>query len=376
MRSRGAALCLLLALPLPGLAADSVWISRGSSRGQGTMVVLGEHCLALTAGHVVSGNKEPITLVDAARNSAAAVVVAVDARSDLALLEVPDPRAAGRALCTRTPRSIPVWSRAEALAMAGSLPSVWLDKVNSASGELFRFDLRLLPRQLPDRLHLGRSPARFGQRDPEPGDSGAPVWMSTTLTAERRYAPDGKPRPAAAGARLLGLYVGRQNEDSVLVPGDVVRSFVLQTVERIDASQMAISPAGVRIVRAERGKFPRPGRGVGLEIDATALRTLSLELDLGNRETTISGVTLLAERPGAVSRRSTLRFAVESSAYRPDRAVAWASERCLPDRARGSNSLRGEVVRCEFSSPKVSRGLRLEFDGALSSIRAVEIHTQ
>lgn len=363
--------------PLLAGAADTVWISRGSETGQGTMVLLGERCLAVTAGHVVGDGKTPLTLVDAARNSSSARVLAVDATSDLALLEVPDMRGAGRALCSRTPNTIPVWSREQALYVGSRSSNVWLDKVNSASGELSRFNLILLSQAPPGRVHVDRASGRFGQIDPAPGDSGAPVWMarSPTFTPDRIYMPDGKPRTVPLPHRsLLGLYVGRSQGESVIVAGDRVRHFVLQALEALDPARVTLKPSTVKLHSAERGPFSSRGRERALEISASSLNTLSMELDLGRHETVVSAVTIHADQPSgkpAIRSLAKQRLGIHSSAYRPEAAGIWSKERCAPNRTRTH-----PVLRCEFSSPKVVRGLRLEIDGVPSSIRAIEIETQ
>lgn len=378
-RSVLAAAGLLLAAA-PALATNAVWLSRGNERGQGSIFWLDGRCLVVTAGHVLGKPEELVKVVDAERNSADARTLTVDGARDLGLAEVPDPRGAGKALCARKPQRMAVWPREAALA-AGGTPTVWLSKVNSASGELGRFNLEARRDGPAGRLHVARSNLPTGQADPAPGDSGAPVWMATgKLDPKALYDKDGRPRPNLPGQRaLLGVYLGRSGELSVLAAGDAVRDFVLQALEPAEPGRITLKPEGVTLQRALRGEFAADESKHWPSIEDATLQTLSMELDLGRRENVVSAVTVTGTPPSAQAARGgearrIARMTVYSSAYRPgEDGVRWTREaRCSADRNRAVAA----VVRCSFPSPKVVRGLRVEIEGGPSTIAALEVELQ
>jgi hypothetical protein len=358
-------------------ANDSVWISSGSEAGQGAVIVVGSRCVVVTAAHVVGSGGEPLKLVDADRNSADAVVLKSDTALDLAVLEVPDRRKAARDLCSRKSTSIVTVDRDTALKAAGQSPVVWLDKVNSASGEETRIPLSLLSKGQPGHLGLVRVPGSAGQIEPGPGDSGAPVWVSRSkiLSAQRLYDREGKPtRVMSNNKALLGIYVGRKQGESVAVPADRVRELVLQALEPVARSEISISPESAKTTAFLRGSLDSKGNLPEQEISAAALNSVAIELDLGRREAFVTSVDVHVAPAIAGTRRSTARprLDVFSSAYRPAEARDWKRERCASTRTTSVPT----SVRCEFSSPKVARGLRIELAGSVSSIRQVAVESR
>jgi hypothetical protein len=367
--------CALALTATPADADEPVWLSRGAEQGQGVILPMSGRCFVITAAHVAGDGSSPVRVVDGARRSATARLLRADPGLDIAVLEVPDVRNAGRDLCSSKFHRIPVIHRTEALEVAPRAPTVWLDKVNSASGETSRH-VMVLATSAPDN-HLLLGPARGpgGDFEPSPGDSGSPVWIARSkMTAEQLFNRDGTPRHVSPESRLLlGLYVGRSQERSVIVSADRIRAFVLQALEPV-ASTLSIAPPSAAVAIKYRGPADRTGAMAAYVLDSGAVESLVLEMDLGRRETVVRSVTVRlggGPPPGSVARLNT-RLDVFTSAYQPGEAppASWAREPC-----QITGNTEQLAVRCTFPSAKVVRGMRVQLGGHPSMLRGIEVET-
>ena len=172
--------------------------------------------------------------------------------------------------------------------------------------------------------------------------------------------------------RLRGVYTGGGGDrQAVAVSGEQVRDFILQALAPVAWRELAVEPSGVKVTTLLRGSFPRDDDHT-LEIDDHALTNLSMELDLGDGDTVVTGVAARgAARAAGVPVPTGLRVA--SSMFRPEPGVAWTGERCerQPRPPRGVAQPWG--AECRFKSPRVARGIRVEVGGDLSGLRRVTL---
>ncbi len=365
-----------MALVATAVAADdSVWVSAGGADGQGQILVLRGQCYAVTAAHVVAREREGVSVISLDGYRATARVLARMDELDLALLQVDEARGTSSRVCNR--RRVPaVLPTASLPAQVTRASGIWIDRVSSPAGGLERIELALTAiepggRQL--RLEAASVPSLgIEGRLPRAGDSGAAIWLAPRSNPRSRYAADGQPLRQVLDSRvLLGLYTGGGDREAVAVPAERVRDFVLQALVPVATGGLQVEPAGARLVTLLRGRFPRK-TDTTLEIDDSAVETVSLEFDLGDEDTVVTGIAVqgsaaLPSPPGPPALRVT------SSMFRPGPEARWTDERC--DRRQPPS--RGVVTawrsECALATPRVTRGIRVEVTGRVAGLSGVTL---
>ncbi len=362
-------------------SAGPVHVLVGHSQGQGYTFTLGRSCYAYTAGHVLSRPGGSVLLTNRQAFQAKARVIAIDSRLDLGLLQVdPDGMRPSKVCDGGTPQLIQPGALMSA-ARTG-LPDVWMDTIASQSGELDRLELSLRPEGIGEtRLLLSPTSGnkrRVESRTPQSGDSGASVFGSPRDSERGRYGADGTPTARQVGL-LLGVHVGVKGDQSVAVRADVLHEFVFQALQPVVWEKIKIAPAHVKLHRYRRGVFPAESRDQYWQLTAQGLDHVTLELDLGERDFSLTGVSVETGGlgGGAASTRRPPSIRVLTSQFQPsgDAKVRWERGACdaAPARRQSGSTGAPTSLRCSLSAQRNTRGLRLEFIGNPSELKSVTL---
>jgi len=356
----------------------SVWVMQGNAQGQGFAFTLGGKCYAYTAGHVLDVNSDsPAVLVDQNAYRAEGRVFKVDARLDVGLIEVPQGATLHRRLCqsaASTPMERINWPDEKT-----PVPDVWLDRVASPAGGLDRFELTLSPHDAgADFVDVMATAARHqanGNRLPRKGDSGASVWMCDGCTEAHRYTRDGFPNERLRG-RLLGMLTSVKGDSARVVRAERLHEFIVNAVQPVVWESIVFEPGHAKVTVRRRGAFPAPNAEDRLPISDSMLDRLAFEIDLGDADTVLEGVTVdLAWTPSANRGTTRSRLRVQTSQYRPGADAKWTNAPCARE-PQNPLPMRGPQAAsrtCRLPSTRVVRGVRIVFTGNVSALRRVAV---
>lgn len=364
-RSRAPVATLLSSLML---VASPAWASlvrvhAGGAEGQGYAFTLERKCLAFTANHVVAGARQA-ELISVAGERVTASVHRRDEARDLALLVVSE----------ATTRSRPkLCSGANAISMdvAGliarlKVAKVILQRVPSRAGSLDQTAMRVSGMPV-DSDWFSLAPA--AQDSIAQGDSGATVWLDNVV---RRTGVEGT-------GTLLGMIVSVQGDEVRVLRADVLQQAIFAMLWPLEIEKLRFSPGNATLVAMGYGSFPAPPARLATQSMSwsSGVATMHLTFDLGDRDTVVESVSVSMLSLANVGRRliGGLLFAesprrtdlkVQTSQARPGETHAWTDQRCFRD--RGANP-----GNCQFRTPVVARGLRIQLEGEVSQLNSVSM---
>lgn len=368
-----------LAWPVLPASAEPVWIQAPGGSGQGHTFTLNRACFAYTAGHVAKAAGGEVMLTDREGFQVRGRTVAVDSRLDLGLIRITDPDTRARKVC-RSQAPTAVHLEAALAQLRSGPPDVWLDMVSTPAGGLSRFELDLMGDTITaDRIALQPSRSqRQGNSEAlstQSGDSGASVWMTERNTERSRYDREGEAAGRHRGI-LLGVHLGAHQGRAVAARSDRLHEFVLQALQPVQWSGIAVAPAHAKVTARTRGHFGVDARDHLLPLNDTQLDRISFEIDLSDRDQRVVGasVRLAHAQAGLTSSGKAPSLRVSTSQYRPgevqrqrwDRGTCERGERRRP----GNSAL---AIDCQLREARNARGVRIEFVGNPSAVRELTV---
>lgn len=370
MKFRAVAAAVLAPIALllsEGAHAGSVFLrANGASEGQGFTFYLGSTCYIFTAEHVVAGaSRVEVVTADARRFQAD--VAHRDPGLDLALLklrgeitmDILQMCEAKKGATLRVP---------EVLKNPRYPVSLVLQRVPSRAGGVDRANMRLAAAD-DDSPWIMVSPSTSSDVVMQ-GDSGATLWNEGGMARGRGGESQGE---------LIGMVVSVEGETTKVLRSDKIYEAVHNLLWPIRVDALKFAPDNVRMIQFARGEIPTDSYGTPQRSVAwhTGLATVNMIFDLGDRDTVVSGITInnfsassfFRDRDPAMNAIYKLpQIAVQVSSERPDGRTRWQDEPC--DRATALQ------FTCTFRVPKIIRGARIQFTGAVQHLSGVTFRTE
>jgi len=201
------------------------------------------------------------------------------------------------------------------------------------------------------------------------GDSGATIWNEEGMAGTRGGESRGD---------LIGMVVSVEGDAVRVLRSDKMYEAAHNLFWPIQVESLKLVPDNVRLIQFGRGDiveevYGNPQRSVAWH---TGLATVNMTFDLGDRDTVVSGVTInnlgapnfFGNRDPAMNAiYKDPQIVVSTSSARPDEKTRWEDAPC--------GRVTALQYTCNFRTPKVIRGARIQFSGAIQHLSGVTFRT-